>query len=133
MAISLEFPHQRSEHARDCLPGSFHIDRAGCILFALVLLDRLLHGYVISVEGTNSLSAVALTTFYWIGETFAVLTVSAGLLLPSLAFHLNHGAFGIRARFLLLQIAPIWTRVATGQDQLILAKPQQARRRVPAP
>ena len=95
---------------------------AGCILFALVLLDRLLYGYVISVEGTNSISAAALTTFYWIGETFAVLTVSAGLLLPRLAFHLNHGAFGIRSGLMLLQIGPIWTRVAAGQDKLILAK-----------
>lgn len=102
--------------------SAFTLIAAGCILFVLVLLDRLLYGYVISVEGTNSMSAVALTTFYWIGETFAVLLVSAGLLLPRLAFHLKHGAFGIRARLLLLQIGPIWTRVAAGQDKLILSK-----------
>lgn len=106
--------------------SAFTLIAAGCILFALVLLDRLLYGYVISVEGPNSMSAVALTAFYWIGETFAVLLVSAGLLLPRLAVHLKHGAFGIRVRLLLLQIGPIWTRVASGQDKLILAKRSSA-------
>ncbi|MDP9696718.1 UNVERIFIED_ORG: hypothetical protein J2X79_004301 [Arthrobacter globiformis] len=100
--------------------SAFTLIAIGCVLFALVLLDRLLYGAVVKAEGTESPTAAALTSFYWIGETFAVLLVSLGLLLPRLAGHLKHAMFGLRVRLLLLEIAPIWVRVTYGQDDLIL-------------
>ncbi|MDI3243246.1 hypothetical protein QK292_17075 [Arthrobacter sp. AL08] len=103
---------------------AFTLIAAGCLLFTMVLLDRLLYGYVISVDGPESVTAIALTTFYWVGETLAVLLVSAGLLLPRVAVHFKHGAFEIRVRLLLLQIGPVWTRATSGRDQLILEKRQ---------
>lgn len=92
----------------------------GCILFALVLLNRLLYGAVIRTEGTGSSTAVALTVFYWVGESFAVLLVSLGLLLPRLASQIQHGTFGIRVRLLLLEVRPIWNRVASNHYELTL-------------
>jgi hypothetical protein len=100
--------------------SAFTLIAVGCVLFALVLLDRLLYGAVIRAEGPTGPMAMALTTFYWVGETFAVLLVSLGLLLPRFAGHAKHGTFGIRVRLLLLEIRPIWNRVAYGQDQLVL-------------
>lgn len=100
--------------------SGFTLIAVGCVLFALVLLDRLLYGAVVSAEGSASSTAQALTSLYWIGETCAVLLVSLGLLLPRLAARLKHGTFGIRVRLLLLEIAPIWNRVAAGQHELVL-------------
>lgn len=100
--------------------SAFTLIAGGCILFTLVLLDRLLYGYVNSTDGPNSDFAVILTTFYWSGETIAVLLVSAGLLLPRVAVHFAHAAFEIRVRMLLLQVWPIWNRVTCGRDHLIL-------------
>ena len=54
------------------------------------------------------------------GESFAVLLVSLGLLLPRLAAQFRHGIFGIRARLLLLDVRPIWNRVTSNQYELIL-------------
>jgi hypothetical protein len=100
--------------------SAFTLIAIGCILFALVLLDRLLYGAVISAGGTASTTAEILTLLYWVGETLAVLLVSLGLLLPRLASHLKHGTFGFRARLLLLEVRPTWNRVAFHQRQLIL-------------
>lgn len=100
--------------------SAFALIAIGCLLFALVLLNRLLYGAVIQSEGAASASAVILNISYWVGETFAVLLVSLGLLLPRLAGHLQHAAFGIRARLLLLEVGPIWNRVAASEHQLTL-------------
>jgi hypothetical protein len=100
--------------------SAFTLIAVGCALFALVLLDRLLYGAVVAAEGPESPTAAALTSFYWIGETFAVLLVSLGLLLPRLAGHLKHAMFGLRVRVLLVEIGPIWNRVTSGQNDLIL-------------
>lgn len=100
--------------------SAFTLIAVGCVLFALVLLDRLLYGAVIKVEGTASPTAAILTSFYWVGETCAVLLVSLGLLLPRLAGHLKHGTFGLHTRLLLWKISPIWNRIAFGQHELVL-------------
>jgi hypothetical protein len=100
--------------------SAFILIAIGCILFSLVLLDRLLYGAVTRVEPADSWSATILTVLYWSGETFAVFLVSLGLLLPRLAGPLSHGTFGLRARLLLLEIGPIWNRVAADQRELIL-------------
>lgn len=100
--------------------SAFALIAIGCILFALVLLDRLLYGVVTKFDGAASPAAAALTFLYWLGETFAVLLVSLGLLLPRLAGHLKHGTFVLHVRLLLLEIRPIWNRVASSQRQLIL-------------
>jgi hypothetical protein len=100
--------------------SAFALIAIGCLLFALVLLNRLLYGAVVQSEGAASDAAVALNISYWAGETFAVLLVSLGLLLPRLAGRLQHAAFGIRARLLLLEVGPIWNRVAASEHQLIL-------------
>jgi hypothetical protein len=109
-------PHMHAPAFR----SAFILIAVGCMLFALVLLDRLLYGAVMRVEGTDSQTAAVLTSLYWIGETSAVLLVSLGLLLPRLAGHLEHGPFGLRVRLLLLEIGPIWNRVASGQHDLIV-------------
>ncbi|GAA5194036.1 hypothetical protein GCM10023346_20530 [Arthrobacter gyeryongensis] len=100
--------------------SAFSLIAIGCILFALVLLDRLLYGVVTKVEGAVSPAGTVLTFLYWVGETFAVVLVSLGLLLPRLAGHLNHGTFVLRVRLLLLEIRPIWNRIASSQRELIL-------------
>ncbi|PVZ60834.1 hypothetical protein [Arthrobacter sp. H-02-3] len=100
--------------------SAFILIALGCILFALVLLNRLLYGAVIKADGPASAVAAALNILYWAGETVAVLLVSLGLLLPRLTGHLQRAAFGIRARLLLLEIGPIWNRVASSQHHLIL-------------
>jgi hypothetical protein len=109
-------PHMNAPAFR----SAFILIAVGCLLFALVLLDRLLYGVVVSVEGTASPTAAVLTSLYWIGETSAVLLVSLGLLLPRLASHLKYGPFGLRVRLLLLEIGPVWNRVASGQHDLVL-------------
>ncbi len=107
--------------------SAFILIAVGCILFALVLLDRLLYGAVTKLEPADSTAAAILTILYWVGETFAVLLVSLGLLLPRLAGPVSHGTFGLRARLLLLEIRPIWNRVASGQHELILEKRRASR------
>jgi hypothetical protein len=116
-------PHMHAPAFR----SAFILIAIGCVLFALVLLDRILYGAVIRAEGTASTTAMVLTTFYWVGETFAVLLVSLGLLLPRLARHLKHGTFGLRVRLLLLEVRPIWNRVAFNQRQLILERRRASR------
>ncbi|MFK4296630.1 hypothetical protein ABH924_001775 [Arthrobacter sp. GAS37] len=102
--------------------SAFVLIAIGCILFALVLIDRLVYGVVTKIDGAASLSAAVLTFLYWVGETFAVLLVSLGLLLPRLAGHLKHGNFLLHVRLLLLEIRPIWNRVAFTHHDLILEK-----------
>lgn len=109
-------PHMHTPAFR----SAFVLIAIGCILFALVLLDRLLYGAVIRTEGTGSSTATALSVFYWVGESFAVLLVSLGLLLPRLVSQIQHGTFGIRVRLLLLEVRPIWNRVASNQYELTL-------------
>ena len=41
----------------------------GCILFALVLVDRLVYGVVTKINGAASPSAAVLTVLYWVGES----------------------------------------------------------------
>lgn len=106
-------------HAR-VFRSAFSLIAGGCILFALVLLDRLIYGAVIAAKGDDSPAAAALTGFYWIGETCAVLLVSLGLLLPRLAGHFRQVIFGLRARRLLVKIRPIWNEVTNGQRELVL-------------
>lgn len=108
-------------HAR-AFRSAFTLIAAGCLLFTLVLLDRLLYGAVARSEGESSDSATALTTFYWVGETLAVLLVSTGLFLPRLSVRAKHGAFGLRVRLHLLQVGPVWNRVTSSQGHLILEK-----------
>lgn len=117
-------PHMHAPAFR----SAFTLIAVGCILFALVLLNRLLYGVVIHAEGTSSPTAAVLTSFYWVGETCAVLLVSLGLLLPRLARHLKNCAFGLHVRLLLLEIRPIWNRVASRQSELILEKRRASRR-----
>lgn len=100
--------------------SAFLLIAIGCILFALVLLDRLLYGVITKLDGADSSAATVLTFLYWLGESFAVLLVSFGLLLPRLAGHLEHGTFVLHVRFLLLEVRPIWNRIASSQRQLIL-------------
>lgn len=100
--------------------SAFLLIAIGCILFALVLLDRLLYGFVTKYDGTASPASAVLTLLYWVGETFAVLLVSLGLLLPRLAGHLKHGTFVLRVRLLLLEVRPIWNRITSGQREQIL-------------
>ncbi|WAH96287.1 hypothetical protein [Arthrobacter sp. MMS18-M83] len=102
--------------------SAFVLIAIGCILFALVLVDRLVYGVVTKIDGAASPSAAVLTVLYWVGETFAVLLVSIGLLLPRLAGHLKHGRFLLHVRLLLLEIRPIWNRVAFTHHDLILEK-----------
>ncbi|MFE4837391.1 hypothetical protein ACFRAU_22260 [Arthrobacter sp. NPDC056691] len=109
-------PHMRTPAFR----SAFTLIAVGCVLFALVLLDRLLYGAVIKVEGTASPAAALLTSLYWVGETCAVLLVSLGLLLPRLSGHLKHGTFGLRTRLFLWETTPIWNRIAFGQHELVL-------------
>ncbi|MDQ0769508.1 hypothetical protein QF031_002257 [Pseudarthrobacter defluvii] len=100
--------------------SAFTLIAGGCVLFALVLLDRLLYGIVTGADGADSPTAIALTNLYWIGETFAVLLVSFGLLLPRMAGRLRHGILGLRARVMLVKIGPIWNNVAYGRHELVL-------------
>ncbi|UKA60424.1 DUF6545 domain-containing protein [Arthrobacter sp. FW306-2-2C-D06B] len=116
-------PHMHAPAFR----SAFMLIAIGCILFSLVLIDRLLYGAVIRNAGVANATATALTVFYWAGETFAVLLVSLGLLLPRVAGHLEQGAFGLRARLLLLEIEPIWNRVVSSHHQLILEKRRTSR------
>ncbi|MDQ0242448.1 hypothetical protein [Arthrobacter bambusae] len=102
--------------------SAFVLIAIGCILFALVLVDRLVYGVVMEVDGAASPSAAILTVLYWVGETLAVLLVSLGLLLPRLAGQLEHGNFLLHVRLLLLEIRPIWNRVAFTHHDLILVK-----------
>ncbi|MGM7774727.1 hypothetical protein ACSVHC_01690 [Arthrobacter sp. KNU-44] len=102
--------------------SAFVLIAIGCILFALVLVDRLAYGVVTKVDGAASPSAAVLTVLYWVGETFAVLLVSLGLLLPRLEGHLKHGNFLLHVRLLLLEIGPIWNRAAFSHRDLILEK-----------
>lgn len=111
-------PHMHAPAFR----SAFTLIATGCILFALVLIDRLLYGAVIRAESTAGETAALLTIFYWAGESLAVLLVSLGLLLPRLSASLKHGTFGLRARLLLLKVRPIWNRVASGHHELILEK-----------
>ncbi|OOP60383.1 hypothetical protein BMF89_16730 [Arthrobacter sp. SRS-W-1-2016] len=107
--------------------SAFALIAIGCILFALVLLDRLFYGAVTKFDGAVSPAATVLTFLYWVGETFAVVLVSLGLLLPRLAGHLKHGTFVLRVRLLLLEIRPIWNRIASGQRELILENRRASR------
>lgn len=109
-------PHMHAPAFR----SAFVLIAIGCVLFAMVLLDRLLYGAVIRTEGTAGPTALGLTVFYWVGESFAVLLVSLGLLLPRLAAQFRHGTFRIRVRLLLLEVRPIWNRVASNQYELTL-------------
>lgn len=109
-------PHMHAPAFR----SAFSLIAGGCVLFALVLLDRLIYGAVIAAEGADSQTAAALTGFYWIGETAAVLLVSLGLLLPRMAGRLRQGSFALRARLLLMQIKPIWNDVTSCQRELVL-------------
>lgn len=109
-------PHMHAPAFR----SAFSLIAGGCVLFALVLLDRLIYGAVIAAEGADSQTAAALTGFYWIGETAAVLLVSLGLLLPRMAGRLRQGIFALRARLLLMQIKPIWNDVTSCQRELVL-------------
>ena len=102
--------------------SGFVLIAIGCILFALVLVDRLVYGVVTKIDGAASPSAAVLTVLYWVGETFAVLLVSLGLLLPRLEGNVKHGKFIFRVRLLLLEIRPIWNRVAFTHHELILEK-----------
>ncbi|MGO4586807.1 hypothetical protein AB4Z38_23450 [Arthrobacter sp. 2RAF6] len=102
--------------------SAFVLIAIGCILFALVLVDRLVYGIVTKIDGATSPFAAVLTVLYWVGETFAVLLVSLGLLLPRLESHLKHGSFLLHVRLLLLEIGPIWNRVAFTHHDLILEK-----------
>ncbi len=118
-------PHMHTPAFR----SAFTLIAGGCVLFALVLLDRLIYGAVIAAEGADSQTAVALTSFYWIGETAAVLLVSLGLLLPRLAGRLRQAIFGLRARVLLVKINPVWNDVTNCQRELVL---QDRRAALPA-
>jgi hypothetical protein len=109
-------PHMHAQAFR----SAFTLIAGGCVLFALVLLDRLIYGAVIAAEGAGSQAAVALTSFYWIGETVAVLLVSFGLLLPRLAGRLRQASFGLRARLLLVKVNPVWNEVTNCQRELVL-------------
>ncbi|MHC6592774.1 hypothetical protein [Arthrobacter sp. C152] len=109
-------PHMHAPAFR----SAFSLIAGGCVLFALVLLDRLIYGAVLAAEGADSQTAAALTGFYWIGETAAVLLVSLGLLLPRMAGRLRQGIFALRARLLLMQIKPIWNDVTSCQRELVL-------------
>jgi hypothetical protein len=109
-------PHMHAPAFR----SAFTLIAIGCVLFALVLLDRLLYGAVIRAAGPDSPTAAVLTSLYWIGETCAVLLVSFGLLLPRLAGRLKQVIFNLRARLLLLEVRPIWNHVAYGQRELTL-------------
>lgn len=116
-------PHMHTPAFR----SAFTLIAVGCILFALVLLDRLLYGIEIRVEGTATRAATILTIFYWVGETFAVLLVSLGLLLPRLASHFKHGGFAVRVRLLLLEVRPIWNRVSSSHHDLVLESRRASR------
>ncbi|MFH5877280.1 hypothetical protein [Arthrobacter sp. NA-172] len=107
--------------------SAFILIAIGCILFALVLLDRILYGAVTKVALADSTAATILTVLYWIGETIAVLLVSLGLLLPRLAGPLSRGRFGLHARLLLVEVGPIWNRVASSQRELILEQRRASR------
>lgn len=109
-------PHMHAPAFR----SAFTLIAGGCVLFALVLLDRLIYGAVTAAEGAGSPTAAALTSFYWIGETAAVLLVSLGLLLPRLAGRLRQAIFGLRARLLLMKINPVWNDVTNCQRELVL-------------
>ena len=109
-------PHMQAPAFR----SAFTLIAAGCVLFALVLLDRLIYGAVIAAEGADSQTAAALTSFYWIGETAAVLLVSLGLLLPRLAGRSRQSIFALRARLLLMKINPVWNDVTNCQRELVL-------------
>ena len=109
-------PHMRARAFR----SAFTLIAGGCILFALVLVDRLLYGILSEAEDADSPAAVALNTFYWTGETCAVLLVSLGLLLPRLAGSPKQDLFGLRLRMLLMEIRPIWNNVAYGRRELVL-------------
>ena len=98
----------------------------GCVMFTLVLVNRLIYGAVVASEGSMGSTATALNVLYGVGETMAVLLVSLGLLLPRLAAQLHHTAFELRVRLLLLKVDPIWKRITEGQLQLVLAKPHPA-------
>lgn len=108
-------------HAR-VFRSAFALIAGGCFLFALMLLDRLLYGAVVRIEGSGNATADILNVFYWLGEPVAVVLVSLGLLLPRLTEQLKHRAFGIRVRRLLLDVRPIWNRVAATQRHMVLEK-----------
>lgn len=103
--------------------SAFILIGIGCVMFALVLVNRLIYGAVVSVDGAAGPAAIALNVLYGVGETLAVLLVSVGLLLPRLASQLHHTSFDLNVRVLLLKIDPIWERITAGQRQLVLAKP----------
>ncbi|MGO4860316.1 DUF6545 domain-containing protein [Arthrobacter sp. 2MCAF14] len=100
--------------------SAFTLIAGGCILFALVLVDRLLYGILSEAEDADSPAAAALNSFYWIGETCTVLLLSLGLLLPRLAGRPTQDLLGLRLRMLLMEIRPIWNNVAYGQRELVL-------------
>ncbi|MFP3579256.1 hypothetical protein SB659_06655 [Arthrobacter sp. SIMBA_036] len=102
--------------------SAFVLIAAGCILFVLVLIDRLVYGVLTKVNGENSPPADFLTVAYGGGEAFAVLLVSLGLLLPRLEGRLTRGKFLLHVRLLLLEITPIWNRVTSTHHDLILQK-----------
>ena len=87
-----------------------------------MLLDRVLYGAIVRIQGSGNGTADILNVFYWFGEPVAVLLVSLGLLLPRLADQLKHRAFGIRVRRLLLEVRPIWNRIAANQRNMVLEK-----------
>jgi|GEM_PF-7057066 len=113
-------------HAR-IFRSAFALIAIGCFLFALMLLDRVLYGAVIRIQGSENSTTDVLNIFYWFGEPFAVLLVSLGLLLPRLMDQIKHRAFGFQVRLLLLEIRPIWNRVTVSQRQLVLEKRRAGR------
>ncbi len=102
--------------------SAFALIAGGCFLFALMLLDRVLYGAIVRIQGSENATTDILNVFYWFGEPVAVLLVSLGLLLPRLTEQLKHRAFGIRIRRLLLEVRPIWNRVAANQRSMVLEK-----------
>lgn len=71
-------PHMHAPAFR----SAFTLIAVGCILFALVLLNRLLYGVVIHAEGTSSPTAAVLTSFYGLAKRAPFFWSASGFFSP---------------------------------------------------
>lgn len=104
----------------------FRLMGLGCAVFCIALLGRLLFGIVSHAQGSGSVASTSLGLIYSTSEITAVVLVGVGLLVPRVVGPLSRGRIELQARFLLIQVRPVWTRLTADRHDLVLESPGSA-------